>query len=258
MNNKIIVLGIFCFAQFSTSCKKENPGDKIIEPSNESNCRIRSIKFQGLESYVYDSLGRIISYSGNTLTYSIEKVKISVENSRWTSTSIEITLDSNKNASSRKYLKHSGIGENFEIKTISNGYFYNQDQNLVKEFITSQTEISDWPYIKDTLNEVFFYDYQNGDLTKVEYSNSKGDRKTINYSYTNLPNQLGELEQKLNFKGKPSKHLINSKEEITNSSPAILYQYEYTFDSNGKLLTETINEGLMVTSRRYFSWECEK
>lgn len=232
-----------------TSCKRK---ELTIEPIQaKPKCQISKIEYLTNVSLMsnidYDVSGRIFKFAEKNYSYNGSRVNISGAN-------LEITLNE------LGYVITSSTKESYVLQedivniTRITEYTYNEENYLVKEITTS---ISISSTSSDTKVEEYNYEYKNGNLSTSSFTKWNGVKTQWNYTYTDFLNQLGELEGKLFFKGKQSKNLISTTEQLTNGQNPKISIYTYSFDKNENLTSETITSDNKVFSNRTFSWTCK-
>lgn len=247
-NKNSLFLLMVCLTTLICNCRKGKLENTPVPV--EPNCLISKISFPGFGTdfhYEYDSLDRITKYSDISMSYIPGKVFISASYSTG-----EIILNIQGNAISRTSKQILVLQEDISTTTINSSYVYNKEGYLIKEIIT--TIISNSNDSK-TIAEEYNYEYENGNMKTCTLE--KDGVKTIwKYTYTDMPNQLAEFEQKIDFKGKRSKNLVNTIEEIKNGSQPIVSTYLYKVDLKDRLVGESMNNEKQHSSRA-FTWNCK-
>jgi hypothetical protein len=232
--------------------------DETTDPI-ETNCLLKSSKYGSfLISFDYDLQKRIIkqitksdlSSTEDFKTYDYSQngfVKIKSKDNLYEST---ITLNSNGDAILQKEIYFSGRNPDFVSVEMETKYEYTADRYLSKETMT-MTESG------NKYTSVYNIKFIDGDLNSIQYIPAAGSERNWNYTYySDMPNELGEFEHKVDFKGIKSKHLLKTKEEIIVNGAPIIENYSYSKNTNGNIITQIISTDGKPDIVSTLNWDC--
>ena len=230
---------------FLTSCLQENLEPSIIPDWPDTDpkpkvSRIKTVYSSGdTTSYSYDSLGRIIKSKygdgGNSAyTYYQHSIDRKVYDNSGSLRLIE-TYDLNEKGLAIKSTRT-------DVPAGTYLYEYNSADQLIK--FTS--EIPNGKY------EVF-YTYKNGNLELADYKKDGVFIYAYHYSYySDSPNGLDNKHYGQMYLGQDSKDLLKSWYGTgQNGNVTIQVAFDYTFDNQGRVATQTQVNGDKVDKWNY-------
>ncbi len=237
------------------SCQKDV--EKLPDEPSIIKCKITKI-YDGNYSnfFEYDDSNRIIKNTfGYIKKYDYSKQgEVFIVNFGWEDR-ILILLNSEGNAisKSQKYLSETPDVDQ-ETVNVNSKFTYSSNGYIVNEVITSVST-----HVEYGNNCILYYSYEyiDGNMSQCKMKDQNGNESIWSYTYyPELQNQLDELQQKLDFKGKKNKNLIKTREEIKGGN-SVISTYKYTFDNEGKLATQTISSPGSNDMVNTYTWTCK-
>jgi len=231
---------LIAFAIIAGSCSKNNdtvsPGGPGISGGSTARLKTSSDDY-GTTTYEHDSKGRVVKetypngghdeyiYTANTVTIN------------------EYGPGNNLVAVGTYELNADGLTTKKSWSDTPNGfteYLYNPDKTTSKKISTYNGNTS-----------VFDYFYTNGNLdsTRIKYNGTWNS--TIIPSYYDKADGLGEDIFGVTFYGKTNKKLLKSEFTRTKDGDEYTFNYTYDFDSNGRVIKRTSQNGQNINITYY-------
>jgi hypothetical protein len=195
------------------------------------------------ESFSYDEANRISKY-----TFSFSGGDIS---SNYVYYKNRVEVEDDGGSFTTYYLNSNGFADSALIEyngsdKIRNQYTYNANNELIKLVIIGKA-------FGSTINRTYSYEYENGNLVKQTLMEGNVIQENISEYYLDKINYSKPSEEKEKFIN-GNRNLVK-KTTYPNGS---YFEHTYSFDSDGKALTQTSynskSKDLIITT---FSWLCK-
>ncbi|HLP52244.1 MAG TPA: hypothetical protein VK154_15250 [Chitinophagales bacterium] len=218
-----VLLVALLFLAAGTGCNENDTSDSVYIPYNGPLVKTKTLTINGsphITTYMYDSIGRVVSYSdenfNNYFEYTEQAVLVKTFETGNTGSTPDVSLTYSLNS--------QGLAENNNNVV---HYTYDAARHMVKEVNTAtSTPVS------------VTYTYSNGNKIADDFSN--GTTNTYQYDTTKT-NTIGRHNMGSGWLGTSSTNLVTSMQQ-TNNGTTTTTTYTYEFDSQNRV-TRVIPSG---------------
>lgn len=244
------------WALTQTACKKESTSTTDNSGGGTKTCLLDSVDGGKVTWDANNRATQLVAPEGLVInfTYNGNKVNYTIDSDSF-DYAVEVTLNGSNYPSTAK--------ANFSIQgfpgTLTVDYTYNAEGQLIRQKQTVNVLVINQVTITD-------YEYANGNMVKsIAYSEDEPDAKTVTeYTYyTDKSDSRNASLSKiyvegLGIAGIGSKNLIKKSIETAPDADPVTTNYTYTFDADGKVLSEiTTDEDSGDQSIATYTYTCK-